>query len=427
MGTRERLWIFATALILLLLRQALGSGLSEIFADGVPGYGTAPGVTVGSRLHPESEPPPTRVAGYLVKPAIEQSVGYDDNVLGGARRKGSWLSNTNGSLLIASGWSRDSLGLFVSGGNTRYFGLPNQDRTDGTVTLGGAIDIGRDKLTLGLAHLSLHEDRADLDAFASDRPVGYRVDDVRLLYTAVFDRLTIVPGVDLSAWHYGDTTELGKFASQSYRNREVLTGSTTFRYEFAPLRNIVFVTRALNQHYLNPVPGQASSNSTGYQALGGVDYDGDTVWRARILVGAENRQFAAPQYRQRTAMIAEGELTWNPTGMTTLRANLTRGIEDAAQEGVSGFTYTEGKLRIEHELWRDVLLNASAGLRHAAYLQGGDQSGATVGGGVTWLVNRYALISATYNLNATHGAGPLNSASTGFARDIALVTLHLGL
>ncbi len=427
MGTRERLWIFATALILLLLRQAMGAGLSEIFADGVPGYGTEPGVTVGSRQHPETDPPPTRVEGYRVKPALDQSVGYDNNVLGGARRQGSWLSNTNGSLLIASGWSRDSFGLFISGANTRYFNLPNQDRTDGTATLGGSIDIGRDKLSLGLAHLSRHEDRADLNTFASDRPVAYRVDDARILYTAVFGRLTIQPEAGLSVWHYGDTTEQRQFASQAYRNREVLTGSSTLRYELAPLRNIVFVARALNQHYLNPVPGHASLNSTGYRALGGLDYDGDTVWRARILVGAETRQFAAPQYHPRMAMIAEGELTWNPTGMTTLHANLTRGIEDAAQEGVSGFTYTEGKIRIEHELWRDVLLNASAGLRHAAYLQGGDQSGAMAGAGVTWLVNRYARVSATYNLNTTHGAGPLNSASTGFARDIALMTLRLGL
>jgi len=427
MGTRERLWIFATALILLLLRQAMGAGLAEIFADGVPGYGTEPGVTVRSRLHPEADPPPARIDGYLVKPTVEQSVGYNDNVLGSANRQGSWLSNTGVSLLIGSGWSRDAFGLFVSGTDTRYFSQPNQNRSDGTVSIGGSVDIGRDRLTLGLAHLSLHEDRSDLNAFGGDRPVGFRVDDVRVRYNAVFERLTIAPEADFSAWRYGDTTVQGQFAGQSYRDREMLTGSAIFRYEFAPLRNVVFVARALNQHYVAPLPGQASLNSAGYQALAGLDYDGDTVWRARMLVGAETRQFAAPQYQARTAMIAEGELTWNPTGMTTLRANITRGIEDASQEGVSGFTYTEGKLGIDHELWRDVLLNATAGLRHAAYLQGGEQDGTMAGAGVTWLFNRYARVSATYNLNATHGAGPLNSASPGFARDIALVSVRLGL
>ena len=427
MGTRERLWIFATTLMLLLLQQALGAGLAEIFADGVPGYGTAPGVTVQTRIRPDTEPPPLRVEGFVVKPRLEQSIGYDNNVLGGANRQGSWLLGTAGSLLIGSAWSRDAFGVYLSAADARYFGQPLQSRTDGIASVGGSIDIGRDRLTLGIAHLSQHEDRSDLNALASDRPVGFRVDDARLSYTAVFDRLTITPEAELSAWHYGDTTVLGQFARQTYRDRTMLRGGTTFRYEFAPLRNIVLVTRALSQHYLNPLAGQASLNSSGYQALVGVDYDGDSLWRARILAGGETRQFAAPQYHAHTAFIAEGDLTWNPTGMTTVRASLSRTIEDAAQEGVSGFTYTAGKIGIDHELLRDVLINASAGLRHAAFLQGGHQSGASAGAGVTWLFSRYARVSATYDLNTAHGAGPLNSTTTGFARELALLTVRMGL
>ncbi len=427
MGTRDRLWIFATALILLLLQQALGAGLSEIFTEGVPGYGTAPGVTVQSRARPDAEPPPNRVGGFLVKPQLEESVGYDDNVFNGPNRRGSWLVGTSGSLLIGSGWSRHAFGVFLSATDTRYLGQSLQSRTDGTVSFGGSLDIGRDKLTLGVAHLSLHENRSDLNALASDRPVGFRVDDIRLSYAAAFDRLTIVPEAELSVWHYGDTTVLGQFARQAYRDRSLLRGGTTLRYEFAPLRNVVLVARALSQRYLEPQPNRPSLNSTGYQVLVGLDYDGDTVWRARLLAGGETRRFPAAQYRAHTAMIAEGELTWNPTGMTTVRASLTRSIEDAAQEGVAGFTYTTGKLGIDHELMRDVLINASAGLRHAAYLQGGQQSGASFGTGATWLFNRYARVSATYDLNTARGAGPLNTAATGFARDVALMTVRLGL
>ncbi len=427
MGTRERLWIFGTVLILLLLQQALGAGLSEIFAEGVPGFGTAPGVTVQSRSRPDAETTPIHVDGFLVKPRFEETIGYDDNVLSGPDRRGSWLVGTGGSLLIGSGWARDAFGAYFSAADTRYLGQPRQSRTDGTASVGGAIDIGRDRLTVGLAHLSQHEDRSDLNALASDRPVAFRVDDARMSYAASFDRLTVVPEAEISSWHYGDTTMLGQFARQGYRDRTMLRGGTTFRYEWAPLRNLVFVTRALSQHYETPLPGQPSLNATGYQALLGVDYDEDTVWRARMLVGGETRQFVAPQYRTHAAMIAEGELTWNPTGMTTVRATMTRTIEDAAQEGVSGFTYTAGKLGIDHELMRDVLINASTGLRHAAFLQGGQQTGQSAGVGITWLFNRSARVSATYDLSAVHGAGPLNTAATGYARDVALVTVRLGL
>jgi hypothetical protein len=427
MKTGERLWIFATALTLVLLQQALGAGLSEIFAEGVPGFGTAPGVTVRSRARPDSETAPIHAGNLRVKPSIEETIGYDDNVLSGQNRRGSWLTTTGGSILIGSDRSRHAFGAYFSATDTHYAEQPRQSRTDGSVSVGGALDIGRDRLTLGLAHLSLHEDRSELNALASDRPVAFRIDDARLSYTTSFDRLTVTPEVEISAWHYGDTTVLGQFTRQAYRDRTMLRGGTAFRYEFAPLRNLVFVTRALSQRYPAPLPGQASPNSTGYQALLGVDYDEDSVWRARLLVGGETRQFAAPRYRSHTAMIAEGELTWNPTGMTTVRALVTRTIEDAAQEGVSGFTYTAGKLGLDHELLRNVLFATSVGLRQASFLQGGQQTGASAGIGLTWLFNRYAMVSATYDLNTVHGSGPLNSASSGYARDVALVTVRLGL
>ena len=58
----------------------------------------------------------------------------------------------------------------------------------------------------------------------------------------------------------------------------------------------------------------------------------DAVWQYRVLVGWETRAFAASQYSTHQATIAEAAVTWNPSGMTTL----TRGIEDAAQEGIAG-------------------------------------------------------------------------------------------
>ncbi len=427
MRTGDRLWIFAIALTLVLLQQALGAGLSEIFAEGVPGFGTAPGVTVRSRARPDSEAAPIHAGSLRLKPGVEITTGYDDNVLSGPTRRGSWFSTTAGSLLIGTDWSRNAFGAYLSANDTHYAEQPRQSRTDGMVSIGGALDIGRDRLTLGLAHLSQHEDRSDATALASDRPVAFQVNDARMAYTASFDRLTVAPEVEISSWRYGDATVLGQFARQGYRDRTMLRGGSVFRYEFAPLRNLVFVTRALSQRYDTALPGQASLNSSGYQALLGVDYDEDTVWRARLLVGGETRQFVAPRYRSHTAMIAEGELTWNPTGMTTVRGLLTRSIEDAAQEGVSGFTYTAGKLGIDHELMRDVLIATSVGLRQARFLQGGQQAGASAGVGITWLFNRYAKVSATYDLNTAHGAGPLNGASTGYARDVALVTVRLGL
>ena len=307
----------------------------------------------------------------------------------------------------------------------RDLGAPAQDRTDWTASLGGGLDVGRDRLTLAAAHFARHDDRTDLDALPSDRPVAFRVDDVRASYAWTSGRWTLTPSAEASSWRYDATTVLGIPVSQSYRNRTQLQGGLTAMYELAPLRNLVLVERSIGQRYATPAAGQPVLDSTGTQLLAGLDYDADAVWRLRLLAGAEHRSFTS--FRPQTAMIAEGELAWQPTGMTTVALTLNRSIEDAAQEGVAGFTSTSARLTLDQELRRDVLLHLGAGLQHADFLQTGTRQDAWMfDAGATWLASRHVRISATYDLTAQQGgqaaAQPL---SGSYTRNQAMLTLRL--
>src|SRR3954452_16466921 len=82
--------------------------LSNYFPAGVPGYGTAPGVTVASRMRPDLDPPGLRAGSFLLHPQWEEGLGYDDNVFGSsAGRQGSWILGSRPSLLVGSDWSRN--------------------------------------------------------------------------------------------------------------------------------------------------------------------------------------------------------------------------------------------------------------------------------------------------------------------------------
>src|ERR1700722_1998207 len=88
--------------------------LSSYFPAGMPGYGTAPGVTVASRERPDFDPLGTRIGDFTIRPQIEEGLGYDDNVFGsGGNRLGSWILGTHPSLLVNSDWSRDSIGGYI--------------------------------------------------------------------------------------------------------------------------------------------------------------------------------------------------------------------------------------------------------------------------------------------------------------------------
>jgi hypothetical protein len=173
--------------------------LSSYFPTGVPGYGTAPGVTVASRERPDFDPLGIRAGGFVLHPQVEEGLGYDDNVFGSSGGKlGSWILGTHPSLLVNSDWSRNSIGGYIGIDDLRYLDQPQQSQTNWTASLGGTLAVGRDDLTLAVAHLSLHQDRTELDALPTDAPVAYQVDDARAGYTIALDRISITPSLEFS-------------------------------------------------------------------------------------------------------------------------------------------------------------------------------------------------------------------------------------
>src|SRR6185312_1121830 len=96
----------------------------------------------------------------------------------------------------------------------------------------------------------------------------------------------------------------------------------------------------------------------------------NAVWRWRVLVGGEVRQFTASVYPRQNNLIAEAGVTWMPTGLTSLGFTLDRETADAAQQGVSGLTYTAARLSIDHEILRNLVFKASVTLQQADFFQG---------------------------------------------------------
>ena len=399
--------------------------LSSYFPQGVPGFDAMPGVTVLSRTRPDYEAQGIHVGDFLVAPSIQEGIGYDSNVLGGPGSPGSWTLGTSPSMRVTSDWSGDVLAGVLGVGDTRYLNTPQQSRTDASLVVGGTKLIGRDQLTAAFAYMYMHEDRTALDAVPSDTPVAYTLADARIGYMVALDRLSLTPNVEVSGYRYDNTTVMSLPVSQSYRDRDIIAGGVTARYELMPLQNILVVVRGTATNYLTQQAGQPTRNSTGALVLFGLSDDSDAVWRYRLLVGWEERNFAASTYSTHNAPVAEAEVIWSPSGMTTVTAQLTRSIEDATQEGVSGYTYTATKLTLDHEYRRNILLQVTGGVQRADYLQGGgEQTALLFGLGATWLVDQQMRVSATYSYDDQQGGG--TGTAGPFGRSLGLLTVRYG-
>lgn len=406
------------------------------FPTGVPGYGEELGVTVVSRLHPLYDEPGLRLGDFIVHPDLDESFGYNSNVLGLRGSKGSPVIATSPSLAVHSDWGRDSLGGAFSVQDLRYLATPNQNQTNWTVALGGGYTIGRSDLTLAYAHLQLHESPTSIGAPPSTTPLAYAVDDMRAAYRLDLGRLEVTPNVDVSLYRYGTTVLAGAGSNQDFRDSDEVRAGVALRYALTGGTALVLTMQGIRAQFLHPASGQPSLSSTSALALGGIDYQYDGVWRYQALVGLEVRHFDAAQFKTRVAPIARAAVIWTPTELTTVTATLLRTIEDPVQIGTSGYTYTTAELRVDHEYLPNLLMHVTAGVERVAYLQnGGTQNGFDVGAGVSWLINRHVRLSGTYtyttlsNLGAQsfNGSGVAGtSQASGYDQNLVLLTLHFG-
>jgi hypothetical protein len=427
---RSRQSLVGLALCLLAGAQvARAQLLTALFPEGVPGYGSEAGVTVKSRARPAFDPLGMRVDNVMIRPLLNFSLGYDDNIFASPAHQGGWQISTSPSVLIGTENSIGSVGAYFSADDVRYPGQPSQNRTDGSAFLGTTFNIGRDKLTLGGGYLARHEDRTGLDALPSDRPVAFTVANVRVSYATEFGRITATPSVELNRWRFDNTTISGVPVSEASRDRTTAQIGLTLRYNWMAARDLLLVTRVLDTHYDHPAPGVPSNNSMSWQGLFGVDYDDDTVWRYRVLGGVQYRRPESSAVAAQTTGIAEAEISWSPSGLTTIRATAIRGIEDAAQTGLFSYTYTSAQLSVDHELLRNVLLNASATARQASFNQtGGQQFGFALGAGATWLINRNLRMSLTYDFADVRNSHlPAGTVAGDYTRNLTLLTVRVGL
>lgn len=372
--------------------------LDQFVSPAPVGSGIEPGVTVASRARPEYVPGGVRVGGFVIRPLVTESVGYESNVLGTSSAQGSPVVQSSAAVEAASDWSRNSARITVTADDFRFTDLPRQSFTNWTVAAGGTYEFDRDVASASYSHLNLHQTPRDLDVPQLDQALTYRVDVGRLAYRANFNRLSLTPAVEAASYSYDDGTVLGAPYRQGYRNRVVVSPSLTAGYELAPRRNLVVVVRDSDATYVDHVRGTPRRDYNDVTVLAGFEYDATGLLSFRLLGGYEVRQFASAAFKTIQAPVAEGSVTWTPTGLTTVTAVAARRIQDSADETTAGLTQTSIRFRVDHEYLRNVLFQANAGAYLTEYTRGvSDQVLYTVGAGATYLLNRNVRLGATYD------------------------------
>lgn len=402
--------------------------IDSAYPKDVPGFDTAPGVSVTSRIEDDVAWSQIPLGAGLLHPEITQSLSHDSAILAGQRP--SWIVSTRPSVSYTSADPArgGGIGAVVSVDDERYAQAPDQSYTDWTAALGGVVDLADCKVTAGYAHLALHENANALDAAPYDAPLGYGVDILRLSGETQPSRLTLRPSADLMRFVFGTASIGGLPAPQSYRDRLVGDLGVTLDYGIMGYRDpnqLEIVIRAGGARYPNVTLDQPGRDWVGGTLLVGVEHALDGIWGWRFAVGVGARAYGNG-YQDETVPLAEAAVTWQPSERTTWHGVLFRRIEDATNEGIGGYVATVAGIAMDHELQRHLILHLGADIERAAYSGGGRQTITSGRAGLLWLMSRNLRLDATVVLS-NHQNGGTASGEPSFGEDAVLLGITAGL
>ncbi len=397
-------------------------------------------LSVLDRPRPDYDPLGGRVDTFLWYPSAELEGTFDSNVFAThAGTKDDFFTTLRPGMELRSDWSTNALNFQTSGEIKRYSKLVSENQSNLAAASNGRLDVEENiYFVAGASYQLLHEDRSSPDTVANQKnPIEYQLSSVNLGYVRQPGRLGFRIDGQIDSYAYGNgTTATGVTIVETDRNRTVYTVTPRLNYEITP-GYTAFIKAPINWRDYQAQYDQNGYNRTsnGYEVDAGTALKLSNLMSGEFYIGYLNQDYNtgrsplipiapanAPPLRGVSGLSIGGNVLWNVTQLTSLRAALQRSVEEAVfSPPASSYVQTALSVTVEHELQRNVLLTGLFGYINQDY-QGlnrtDDNFQADVG--VRYLLNRYLSTS----LNASYRKRSSNIGYADYDREIITARLR---
>lgn len=382
--------------------------------------------TVTTRPHPETDPLGVDLGGWVLLPSVGAEEQYNDNIYATSSATHSdFITTISPDLLLRSNWNNSQVTLEAGSQDGIYASHTTENFNDYNVAATGRLDITRqDYIAVKGGYYFLHEPRTSPNNNFGTVPTTYGQTNGQIEYYHGFNRLSLTVDGVLNRYVYEDVGDgTGGFIPNTDRTRSEYGGAGRLAYELQPQMEVFVRAEETGRFYDHKIGTDGyQRSSTGYDATGGLTFDlGGTAF-GEVGVGYMSRAYYDDRFGTVSGVTANVAVTWNLTPITTLKLTGQRSIEETITFGSPGFVASTGTLTADHELLRNLLLNASVGLTYDDY-QRSTQRETVVSAafGVTYILNRYAKLSARYGYRDQDS----NPSDLGYKQNLALVRLTL--
>lgn len=370
------------------------------------------GQTPFERPRPEFDPIGLTAGGFRIVPRLEISESYDDNIRAeDDDTEDDFITEITASIGATSEWSNHMLAFGAFGQLNRFAQNDEEDTEEGGVQALGRLDISRNSNLTGFAMFRNEaEDRTDPDD-EGDKPTKLNRAVGQLEYEHQFSRVQFLTEAQVQRIDFTTSDE-------NDRDRTQFRLAPRVGYELFPSFR-PFIEGSYSIQEYDTLQSGVDRDSETWGAFIGAEFEITSILEAEAFVGYFSTEFDDPDLESVDGIGGGAELTWLVTQLTSVQASLSRGEEQTTQASSSTRIRTTARLRVEHELLRNLLLEGEL-----LYLQDDFQGvdrlddvyGATVG--ANYLVNRNMSVSLGYNFVGRES----DAAGEDFEKNVVLLS-----
>jgi hypothetical protein len=332
-----------------------------------------PSIDQNPRLRPRVEleayePLGLRAGGFVLKPAIDVSGGYDTNPARANGGKGSSLVIVSPELLVRSDWSRHELRADLRGSYIGYPGYdqqPKLDRPNVDARVFGRVDVTHETRLDGEGRLLVGTDNPgspNIQAGLAKLPIFTTVGSTAGV-TQRFSRWEVALKGTLDRVDYRDSPLTdGSIASNADRNFNQYGGQLRASYELLPgVKPFAEVAADTRIRDLEFDHFGVQRSSRGQSARVGTTFEPTRLVTGEIAVGYLTRSYKDPTLPDLTGLLVDGSLIWSASALTTATLTARTTADESTTPGTAGVFRRDVGMQVDHAFRRWLIGTAKLG------------------------------------------------------------------
>ena len=338
------------------------------------------------------QPQGIRVGTFLLYPELILRTGATSNVEGVAGGEGGALARVEPSLRLSSDWDRHSLEVTFRGGFTGYPDPPaGASSSESSAEAAGTLRIDAGEVTTLEARTGYAvspESQSSPESTGGAKRTYQHGLSGSLAVTRDTGLIAVTLRGNLDATLYTGGTEVGN------RDNMVASGTARLGYNLRATLSPFAEATVLGRFF----DDGSKRNAKGYALRAGLDLNAGPKLTGEVGIGWRSEDLEGSSYKKLQGLLADADLVWSPTRLTTVRLNASTAFEASSLTGASGSLVHSGTLSVAHSLTNDFAVTVSGGVARRDY-QGVDLSELTYTGSAlaTYAISDTAALQTQYS------------------------------